>query len=258
MAEVHGAGAQRSAAVLAEVADPERLTQAGGGIVECATGAEPFAPVAEARWSPTEVPLRMEDVILLVKDKEKWKALWVAEGRAEGLEQGREQGREQVRVEKCALLCRQAARKFDDDDTQRLAAVLAEVTDPERLAEVGDWIIDCGTEAELFARVADARRPGTEAPRLGKAQTRIVEQVWEWLAEWAANGRAEGLEQGRSEERALLCRQAARKFDAGTAQRLAAALAEVADPERLAEVGDWIIECGTESELLARVARRGS
>ena len=258
VAEVHGAGAQRSAAVLAEVADPERLTQAGGGIVECATGAEPFAPVAEARWSPTEVLPRLEDVILLVKDKEKWKALWVAEGRAEGLEQGREQGREQVRVEKCALLCRQAARKFDDDDTQRLAAVLAEVTDPERLAEVGDWIIDCGTEAELFARVADARRPGTEAPRLGKAQTRIVEQVWEWLAEWAANGRAEGLEQGRSEERALLCRLAARKFDAGAAQRLAAALAEVSDPERLAEVGDWIIECGTEAELLARVARRGS
>ena len=297
VAEVHGAGAQRSAAVLAEVADPERLTQAGGGIVECATGAEPFAPVAEARWSPTEVPLRMEDVILLVKDKEKWKALWVAEGCAEGLEQGREQGREQVRVEKCALLCRQAARKFDDD-TQRLAAVLAEVTDPKRLAEVGDWIIDCGTEAELFARVADARRPGTEAPRLGTAQTRIVEQVWEWLAEWAANGRAEGLEQGReqgleqgreqgleqgreqgleqgraegleqgreqgleqgrSEERALLCRLAARKFDAGAPQRLAAALAEVADPERLAEVGDWIIECGTEAELLTRVARFGS
>ena len=273
VAEVHGAGAQRSAAVLAEVADPERLTQAGGGIVECATGAEPFTPVAEARWSPTEVLPRLEDVILLVKDKEKWKALWVAEGRAEGLEQGREQGREQVRAEKCALLCRQAARKFDDD-TQRLAAVLAEVTDPERLAEVGDWIIDCGTEAELFARVADARRPGTEAPRLGKAQTRIVEQVWEWLAEWAANGREQGLEQGReqgmeqgreqgleqgrSEERALLCRQAARKFDAGAAQRLAAALAEVSDPERLAEVGDWIIECGTESELLARVARRGS
>ena len=258
VAEVHGAGAQRSAAVLAEVADPERLTQVGGGIVECATEAEPFAPVAEARWSPTEVPLRMEDVISLVKDKEKWKALWVAEGRAEGLEEGREQGREQVRAEKCALLCRQAARKFDDDDTRRLAAVLAEVTDPERLAQVGDWIIDCGTEAELFARVADARRHGTEAARLEKAQTRIVEQVWGWLAESAANGRAEGLEQGRAEERALLCRLASRKFDAGTAQRLAAALAEVADPERLAEVGDWIIDCGTGAELLARVARRGS
>ena len=106
----------------------------------------------------------------------------------------------------------------------------------------------------------------------------LEETVREWTAEWVAEGREQGLEQGReqgleqgleqgreqgleqgrSEERALLCRLAARKFDAGTAQRLAAALAEVADPERLAEVGDWIIECGTEAELLARVARFGS
>ena len=69
---------------------------------------------------------------------------------------------------------------------------------------------------------------------------------------------AEGREQGRSEERALLCRLAARKFDTDTAQRLAAALAEVVDPERLAEVGDWIVECGMEADLLARVARLGS
>ena len=94
----------------------------------------------------------------------------------------------------------------------------------------------------------------------------LSENVREWTAEWVAEGRAEGLEQGRAEgieqgraeERALLCRLAARKFDAGTAQRLSAALAEVTDPERLAEVGDWIIGCGTEADLLARVARLGS
>ena len=66
--------------------------------------------------------------------------------------------------------------------------------------------------------------------------------------------------QGRAEERALLCRQAERKFDAATARRLAAALEDVADAGRLAEVGDWIIECGTAAELLARVSderRRG-
>ena len=48
-----------------------------------------------------------------------------------------------------------------------------------------------------------------------------------------------------------------RKFDAATGERLSAALAELADPDRLAEVGDWIIECGTAAELLARVARTG-
>ena len=71
-------------------------------------------------------------------------------------------------------------------------------------------------------------------------------------------GREQGLEQGRAEERALLCRLAARKFDAATGERLSAALADVADPARLAAVGDWIIECGTADELLARVARPGS
>ena len=82
----------------------------------------------------------------------------------------------------------------------------------------------------------------------------------EWLEqgraqgiERGAGGDAEGVEQGRHEERALLCRLAARKFDVGAAEGLAAALADVTDPDRLARVGDWIIECATASELLARI-----
>ena len=96
--------------------------------------------------------------------------------------------------------------------------------------------------------------PPESLPRLEEVQTMLEETVREWTADWVA----EGLEQGRAEERALLCRLAARKFDAATAQRLSAVLAEVTDPARLAEVGDWIIECGTAAELLTRVARRGS
>ena len=59
----------------------------------------------------------------------------------------------------------------------------------------------------------------------------LSEQVQEW-----------------TRERALLCRQAARKLDAATAQRLATVLADVADPDRWTQVGDWIIECGTAAE----------
>ena len=81
----------------------------------------------------------------------------------------------------------------------------------------------------------------------------LEENVREWTRELLEQGRAQGIEQGRHEERALLCRQAARKFDAGAAKGLAAALAGVTDPDRLARVGDWIIECATASELLARV-----
>ena len=96
----------------------------------------------------------------------------------------------------------------------------------------------------------------------------LAEQVREWTEEWVeegreqgiAQGREQGIAQGRAEERALLCRQAERKFDAATARRLAAALEDVADAGRLAQVGDWIIECGTAADLLARVSderRRG-
>ena len=42
--------------------------------------------------------------------------------------------------------------------------------------------------------------------------------------------------------RRLLCRQAARKFDADAAGQLADALADVDDPARLAQIGEWIIE----------------
>ena len=121
-------------------------------------------------------------------------------------------------------------------------------------------------------------------PRLEEVRTMLAEQVREWTEEWVEEGREQGIAQGReqgieqgieqgreqgreqgiaqgrTEERALLCRQAERKFDAATARRLAAALEDVADAGRLAEVGDWIIECGTATDLLGRVSeerRRG-
>ena len=93
---------------------------------------------------------------------------WVAEGREQGLkegidqgieqgiERGIEQGIEQVRGEERRLLCRQAARKFTPETAPRLSVLLERLTDPERLEQVGDWIIECATEEELLARVQDA------------------------------------------------------------------------------------------------------
>ena len=98
---------------------------------------------------------------------------------------------------------------------------------------------------------------GDALTQLQETQTMLEENVREWTREWLEQGieqgRAQGIEQGRHEERALLCRQAARKFDAVAAEELAAVLAGVTDPDRLARAGDWIIECATTSELLARV-----
>ena len=85
----------------------------------------------------------------------------------------------------------------------------------------------------------------------------LEENMREWTREWLEQGRAQGIEQGIEQERALLCRLAARKFDAGAAEGLAAELAGVTDADRLARIGDWIIECVTASDLLARVRGDG-
>ena len=103
------------------------------------------------------------------------------------------------------------------------------------------------------------RFPGAVLEReaeLKEMRTMLEEQVREWTQQWFEEGRQagheRGIEQGRAEKRALLCRMTARKFDAATAERLSGALNGLADPERLAEVGEWIIECETGAELLGR------
>ena len=99
---------------------------------------------------------------------------------------------------------------------------------------------------------------------LERQESRIEGHV-EGRIEGHAKGRAEGLAEGRTAgraegERALLVRQAARRFGAGTAERLAALLSRIDDPDRLAEAGDRIIDCATGAALLARtemLASRG-
>ena len=78
----------------------------------------------------------------------------------------------------------------------------------------------------------------------------LVERVAEWPKQWLR----EGLKQGLAHERALLRRQAASRFGEDTAARLSETLAQVTDPERLADVGEWLVRCDTGPELLARVA----
>ena len=67
-----------------------------------------------------------------------------------------------------------------------------------------------------------------------------------WLRMERQDSRAEG-------ERALLVRQAARRFDAGTAERLSALLSGIDDPDSIVEASEWIVDCATGAELLARV-----
>ena len=70
-----------------------------------------------------------------------------------------------------------------------------------------------------------------------------------------AAGRAEGRAEGLAGQKTLLCRLAARRFGAGTSERLADLIARVEDPARLAEIGDWIVTCASGRELLHRCSR---
>ena len=138
---------------------------------------------------------------------------------------------------------------------------------PERGAEelrraFADWL------SQMAGRLAP---PGAIVPAirtLEEASMTLVERVAEWPKQWLREGReqgvaegreqgvAEGREQGRAQgvdqQRALLCRLAAARFDAETAARLADLLAPIADPERLAEVGDWLVRCDSAAAFLAR------
>ena len=113
-----------------------------------------------------------------------------------------------------------------------------------------------------WARHSPLMREGGELPEReelegGDMATLLEARARQWEAQWLQEGIAKGIEQGiergRAEERALLGRLAVRKFGAGTGERLTGLLDGLTDPERLAEVGEWLIECETEAELLDRV-----
>ena len=50
-----------------------------------------------------------------------------------------------------------AERRFGPAAAERLSAALAAVTDADRLAEAGEWIVDCATAADFLARVEGSR-----------------------------------------------------------------------------------------------------
>ena len=68
-----------------------------------------------------------------------------------GLTQGHEQGRAEGLEFERRLLGESGDAPVRADAGERLSALLAGVAEPERLAAVGDAIIDCGTGAELLA-----------------------------------------------------------------------------------------------------------
>ena len=89
----------------------------------------------------------------------------------------------------------------------------------------------------------------------------LAETVTRWRQEALDEGKRQGRSEGRSEglkqgmaagERTLLRRIAARRFGVKTGDALAALLANEEDVERLAEVGELMLDCTSPEELLRR------
>ena len=90
-------------------------------------------------------------------------------------------------------------------------------------------------------------------PEEGEMRTPVQDRVRAWQEAEREQGRAEIIEQ----ERALLRRLIERKFGADTAERAAPLLAGIGEPGRLADVGEWIIDCASGDELIARLEGGG-
>ncbi len=81
----------------------------------------------------------------------------------------------------------------------------------------------------------------------------VYHAIEELKEQYRREGRGRGRAEGRAEGHATMaCRLARLKFGAETAERLSQLLEGIAEPERIARIGDRIIECETGAELLAR------
>ncbi len=71
------------------------------------------------------------------------------------LEKGEAQGEAKALARERALLERQVALRFGGDTAKRFGVLLAGVSDPERLDEAGEWLIECEDGASLLARMGE-------------------------------------------------------------------------------------------------------
>ena len=93
--------------------------------------------------------MTLEDMRMSVVERvSEWPKQWMREG----LEQGR--------AEERALLERMAAFRFGADTAESLSSVLAGITDPEGLAEVGEWLVRCETAEAFLVRAESVRGAG--------------------------------------------------------------------------------------------------
>ena len=172
-----------------------------------------------------------------------WPKQWFREGREQGIREG---------IEKMAEQLMPAGAEPPPGDVPEDVGMTLE----ERVAEWPKQWLQEGREQgirEGIEKMAEQLMPADAEPPPGDAPEGVGMTLEERVAEWPKQWLQEGIKQGIEHERALLRRMAASRFGEETAERVSGVLAGIADPEGLAEVGEWLVRCGTGSEFLARV-----
>ncbi len=133
-------------------------------------------------------------------------------------------------------------------------------------------------QSDAAAAIASLEPEFTEVAKKEGTMTTLAEEIMEWGTEYRRRGYEKGLRQGEirgirrgirrgiaqgiaegheqaielglAAERELLCRMATRKFGATAGGALARNLAGISDSDRLAVIGERIIDCDTGAELL--------
>ena len=102
--------------------------------------------------------LAMQDVTALTSRLDETIEEWQREAVAKGIAQGHAEGHAEGIVRQRAMLRRMVARRFGPQGAEEVDSLLEGVTDWERLALVGESIMDATDAAELGDRVISLLR----------------------------------------------------------------------------------------------------
>ena len=152
----------------------------------------------------------------------------------------------------------------DGGAVDKVLAVLDEVVEaypgPEHARIVKAFELWTVGAARLWGRSEAELSQITNVLEARKMYTQIREEIARLRAEGRAEGLQDGHRKGRREghregARALLLRQAAKKFGDDAAAQLAGVVGDVDGRERLDAMADAVIECDTVADVLARLAK---
>ena len=115
------------------------------------------------------------------------------------------------------------------------------------------WLAKLGKQIGVDLSMLGVKSMREDMEADGEERLMVEERLQASLAKMKAQSYQEGLEEAREEKLDLVRRMTARRFGADTARRLDPSLVGTKDPERLSSVFDWIIDCTTGPELLARL-----